>query len=81
MRTLAACLIVASLVQTTASFAADAPQVVSLRDDGTVQHWDVKTGALIATLMPFRNNEWVILTPEGFFDTSSPKAAAIPAAH
>jgi WD40 repeat protein/uncharacterized caspase-like protein/uncharacterized protein YecT (DUF1311 family) len=59
-----------------AFFADDAPQIVSLRDDGTIQHWDARTGALIATRMQLGNGEWVVTTPEGFFDTSSPTAAA-----
>jgi WD40 repeat protein len=52
------------------AFSADGKRLISLDSDGVVQHWDAATGALIATIATFRNDEWVILTPEGFFEAS-----------
>jgi WD40 repeat protein/uncharacterized caspase-like protein len=39
-----------------------------------VQLWDISTGTLLARLVTFENGEWVVVTPEGFFD-ASPKGA------
>lgn len=53
----------------------DGTRIVSGSDDGTAKLWDVQSGALIGTVVSVGSNEWVFLTPEGFFDTSSTNTA------
>jgi WD40 repeat protein len=57
------------------AFAGDGRRLVTVDDAGVVRHWDRKTGALLVTVFPLGDGEWLRLTPEGFFD-SSPNAAA-----
>ncbi|MCK1389036.1 caspase family protein [Bradyrhizobium sp. 21] len=53
------------------AFSADGRQLVSAAADGTVEHWDAKTGTLLATIFSFADGQWIALTPEGFFEASS----------
>jgi WD40 repeat protein len=39
------------------------------------QIWEVATGRLLVSNINFSNGEWISISPEGFFDASSPKAA------
>jgi hypothetical protein len=55
---------------TSLAFSRDNKRLVSLDKAGTVRHWDVASGALLLTVVPF-GNEWVRVTPEGFFDVSA----------
>jgi len=43
--------------------------------DGTVRIWDVETGTELAKMVSFKDGSWLTITPEGFFDASSPEAA------
>jgi WD40 repeat protein len=46
--------------------------VMSGSDDSTIKIWNVVTGALLVTLFaPPNSDEWLTLTPEGFFATSA----------
>lgn len=49
--------------------------IASTGDDGMVMIWDASSGALLSTIAGFSNGDWVTMTPEGFFDASSEKAA------
>jgi WD40 repeat protein len=37
---------------------------ISSSDDGTVKLWNIKTKSLLSTVIPFRNKEFVFITPE-----------------
>ena len=55
------------------SFAKDGRFVLS--KEPTTQVWETATGKLLVSSLGLPGNEWITLTPEGFFDASSPKAA------
>jgi WD40 repeat protein len=55
---------------------ADGRYIVSATEDKSVRIWEAATGRLLTTTYVFPDNEWVTMTPEGFFDCSSPAAAA-----
>jgi WD40 repeat protein len=38
--------------------------------DGTARIWSAETGDLLASFISAENGEWLIITPEGFFQTS-----------
>ncbi len=62
---------------TSVSFSHDGRHVVSGSDDTTARVWNTETGDPVVTLIASRDGEWLVLTPEGFFNASSPKAAAL----
>lgn len=64
-----------SAAVTSVSFSPDRRTIITGSDDGTSRRWDVATGDLLAISTAFRDGEWLTITPEGFFDSSSPKAA------
>ncbi|HEY6950835.1 MAG TPA: caspase family protein, partial [Bacteroidota bacterium] len=39
--------------------------------DGTTRFWDVATGREIARFVAFTNGEWIVITPEGYFNASA----------
>jgi WD40 repeat protein len=47
---------------------------VSSSRDGTVKLWKSSSGELLATLILQEDDEWLTITPEGFFDASSSNA-------
>jgi WD40 repeat protein len=53
------------------TFSSDRRRLVSIDEAGVVRHWDKGTGALLLTVIPFGDDEWLRVTPEGFFDSSS----------
>jgi WD40 repeat protein/uncharacterized caspase-like protein len=55
------------------AFTPDEKRVLSGGDDGTVRIWDAATGGQLAMLLTAKD-EWLVITPEGFFD-ASPKGA------
>jgi hypothetical protein len=44
--------------------------LVSTGHDGTTRFWAVDTGELLGTLYALDDNDWVVVTPSGFFDGS-----------
>lgn len=52
------------------AFSGDGTRVVSSSDDGTTRLWSVSTGKEIAQFIGFEDGEWVVMTPEGFFNAS-----------
>jgi WD40 repeat protein len=56
------------------AFTPDEQRVISGSHDRTVRIWDVATGDQLAMLLTTRNDEWLVITPEGFFE-ASPRGA------
>ena len=40
-------------------------------EDGTTRIWDINTGKEIAQLISFTDGEWVVITPEGYYNSSA----------
>lgn len=59
----------------TAVFSLDGQNVQTRSHDGTTRLWNVETGAERASIISFADGSWLTITPEGFFDVSSPQAA------
>ena len=57
------------------AFTPDRGILLSAGTDGSIRIWDKATGHLLTTSMAFEGDSWLTVTPEGFFDASSPKAA------
>jgi WD40 repeat protein len=55
---------------TSVSFSPNGKLLVSGSDDGTAKLWDVASGRLLATLFSLEQNEWVVVMPDGRFDTN-----------
>jgi WD40 repeat protein len=53
-----------------AGFLADGRHIFSGGQDGAVRIWNVESGDLLLTLVGASDNEWLALTPEGFFAAS-----------
>ena len=43
---------------------------ISAGDDGTIRFWDTQTGEEKLRFIAFSGGEWIIMTPEGYFDAS-----------
>lgn len=43
---------------------------VSAGRDGSIRLWDLQQGRELARLTAFPGNEWVVMTPEGYYDSS-----------
>jgi WD40 repeat protein len=52
------------------AFSPDGRQVRSGSFDGTVRLWDVFTGKEIAQFISFTDEEWIVITPEGYYNAS-----------
>jgi len=44
---------------------------VTASQDGTTRMWDATTGRELCRLISFRNGTWVVVTPDGRFDTNN----------
>jgi hypothetical protein len=53
------------------AFSSDEKRVISGSYDTTARVWDAATGELLALLLTADEDEWLAVTPEGFFDASS----------
>jgi WD40 repeat protein len=56
---------------TSLSFSPDGKQILSSSADQTVRLWDVSTGREIAQLHNMSDGEWVIITPDGYYNASA----------
>jgi WD40 repeat protein len=54
-----------------ASFSPDGRQIVSGSNDRTIKLWDIATGREIAQFIAFNNDEWIVITPEGYYNASA----------
>jgi len=43
---------------------------LSVSGDGTLKLWDLSSGREMATLVSFAGGDWVVITPEGYFNAS-----------
>jgi WD40 repeat protein/uncharacterized caspase-like protein len=55
---------------TSLAFSPDGRQVLSGSNDGTVRLWDVSTGKEIAQFISFKDGEWIVITPDGYYNAS-----------
>ena len=54
----------------TVAFSPDGNQVLSGSFDGTVRLWDVSAGKEIAQFIGFTDGEWIVITPDGYYNAS-----------
>ena len=54
----------------TLEFSADNKNFISASNDNTVRLWDVPGGREIAQFIAFVDGEWIVITPEGYFNAS-----------
>lgn len=52
------------------AFSRDGNYILSASKDGTARQWDIASGKEIAQFVSFTNGEWIVITPEGYFNAS-----------
>ncbi|MEK7846827.1 MAG: hypothetical protein AAB257_07690, partial [Nitrospinota bacterium] len=53
------------------AFSPDGKFLVSGSGDGTSRCWDKNTGREIAQFIGFTDSEWIVITPEGYYNSSA----------
>jgi len=56
---------------TSVAFSPDGKYVVSGSLDGTLRLWDISTSEEIAQFITLPDNEWVVIIPEGYYNSST----------
>jgi WD40 repeat protein len=52
------------------SFSLNDQNFISSSTDGTTRLWNISTGKEIAQFISFTDGEWIVITPEGYFNAS-----------
>ena len=52
------------------AFSSAGRHILSSSVDGTTRLWDISTGKEIAQFISFTDGEWIVITPEGYFNAS-----------
>jgi len=52
-------------------FSPDGRQAASAGSDGSTRLWDIATGKEIAEFISFQDGEWIVITPEGYYNSST----------
>lgn len=52
------------------TFSPDGTRLLSESDDKTCRLWDVATGKELGRLIHFADGEWIVVTPEGYYNAS-----------
>jgi WD40 repeat protein len=52
------------------SFSADGKNIISSAADNTTNIWDAKTGKKIASFIAFDDDEWIVITSDGYYNSS-----------
>ncbi len=59
------------------AFGPDGKTVISGSLDGSVRFWNVETGKELARSYHFEEDEWIVITPEGYFNASAHGAKSL----
>lgn len=54
-----------------ASFSSDGKRIITGGFDATTRIWDVASGRELARFIGFEDGEWVVITPEGYYNSSA----------
>ena len=54
-----------------ATFSMDGQKFISGGSDGTIRLWDINTGAEIVKFVSLKGGEWIVITAEGYYNSSS----------
>lgn len=54
-----------------AVFSADGKRIITGSGDGTIRLWDVNSGREISQAIGFTDGEWIVITPEGYYNSSA----------
>jgi len=54
----------------TAEILSNGKQVISVGDDNTTRLWDIASGKEQVKFLTFADGEWIIITPDGYFNAS-----------
>ena len=54
-----------------AVFSSDDKFTLSASDDGTARLWETASGREMARMISFTDGEWVVITPEGYYNSSA----------